>query len=94
VKSSATIPSRVDKAMDKEVSSNGNLGAGISIRMGPVEEMDIDAPQVNGHINGKRKSRGSIGAKKTYREDSSDDDTPLVREFPLLPYLSSDPISE
>ena len=46
--------------------------------MGPVEEMDIDGSKVNGQINGKRKSRGSIGAQKSYKEDSSDDDKPLV----------------
>ena len=69
--------------MDKNTSSNGHLNAGISIRMGPVEEMDVDGPHVNGHTNGKRKSRGSIGAKKTYKEDSSDDDKPLVRSSPF-----------
>jgi DNA topoisomerase-1 len=67
--------------MDKQQPSNGSLNHGISIRMGPVEEMEVDedAPATNG-ANGKRKSRGSIG--KTYKEATSSDDEedePLVR---------------
>jgi DNA topoisomerase I len=81
VKSSATISKSVDKAMDKEIPSNGHLGPGISIRNGPVGEMDVDArePATNGVSNGKRKSRGSI--RKAYKEatSSDEDDVPLVR---------------
>jgi hypothetical protein len=43
---------------------------GISIQFGPASGAE------NG-VNGKRKSRGSI-AKPVYRDDSSDDDVPLV----------------
>jgi DNA topoisomerase I len=77
--------------MDKQQPSNGNLNAGISIRHGPVEEMEVDderAPTTNG-VNGKRKSRGSVG--KTYKEATSSDeeeDKPLVRStLPSLPPL-------
>jgi DNA topoisomerase I len=80
LKSSPTISHKLDKAMDKQISSNGHLSAGISIRNGPVEEMDIDEPHVNGFTNGKRKSRGSIGGQKSYKESTStdEDDKPLV----------------
>jgi DNA topoisomerase-1 len=71
--------------MDKRNPSNGHVEPGISIRMGPVEDMDVDSPAVgNGHLNGKRKSRGSTTNGKTYKEasSSSDDDKPLVRDNP------------
>jgi hypothetical protein len=74
VKSSAQIPKSVDKALDKAL-PNGHSGTGISVRSGPVEEMDVDEPLANGAA--KRKSRGSI-VSKSYREDSSDEDAPLV----------------
>jgi hypothetical protein len=85
-KSAATIPKSLDKAMDKQQPSNGSLNPGISIRMGPVEEMEVDevAPATNG-VNGKRKSRGSVG--KIYREATSSDDEedkPLVRSVPFF----------
>ena len=64
--------------MDKQAPSNGHIEPGISIRMGPVDGMDVDTP--NGTANGKRKSRGSIPTA-TYKEQSGsdeDDDKPLV----------------
>jgi hypothetical protein len=96
VKSSKTISSSVDRAMDKEVPSKGHLDAGISLRMGPVQEMDVDdTPAVNGYANGKRKSRGSIGGQKKYKEaSSSDDETPLVRGYPSVGYFCSDRLIE
>ena len=49
--------------------------AGLSIRNGPVEDMDVDEPATNGH---KRKSRTSI-SKPAYKDVSdSDGDEPLV----------------
>jgi DNA topoisomerase-1 len=68
--------------MDKQVPSNGHVEPGISIRMGPVDDMDVDAP--NGNANGKRKSRGSIPTGKSYKEQSSseEDDKPLVGSIP------------
>lgn len=82
MKSEAYISKSIDKAMDKGDPSNGHVDPGVSIRMGPVEEMDVDTPaQPNGHTNGKRKSRGSTTNGKSYKEasGSSDDDKPLVR---------------
>lgn len=70
-----------DKAMDKQVPSNGHVEPGISIRMGPVDEMDVDAPATNGAANGKRKARTSIPNGRSYKDASSseEDDKPLVR---------------
>ncbi|KAH6637951.1 DNA topoisomerase 1 [Boeremia exigua] len=77
--SSETIPKSVDKAMDKQLPANGHVEPGISIRMGPVDAMDVDAP--NGTANGKRKSRGSIPTA-SYKDRSGsedDDDKPLSK---------------
>jgi DNA topoisomerase-1 len=60
--------------MDKQLPANGHVEPGISIRMGPVDDMDV------GMVNGKRKSRGSI-ATTSYKERSGsedEDDKPLV----------------
>jgi DNA topoisomerase-1 len=75
-----------DKAMDKQVPSNGHVEPGISIRMGPVDDkMDVDEPATNGNANAKRKARSSITNGKSYKDASSseDDDKPLVRSFTL-----------
>lgn len=77
--SNETISKEVDKAMDKQLPANGHIEPGISIRMGPVDNMDVDAP--NGTANGKRKSRGSIPTA-TYKEQSAsedDEDKPLSK---------------
>jgi DNA topoisomerase-1 len=81
VKSKERISKNEDRAMDKEVPSNGHVEPGISIRMGPVDDMDVDAPATNGNANGKRKARTSMTKGKTYKDASSseDDDKPLVR---------------
>ena len=66
--------------MDKANPPVQNGAAGISIRNGPVEQMDIDEPQINGAA-GKRKARSSMGIGKSYKEASDeedDDDVPLV----------------
>jgi DNA topoisomerase I len=87
VKSASRVPKSVDKALNKAHPSTNSVHPGISIRNGPVEEMDIDEPQMNGVANGKRKSRGSVGSKKPYKETSSsedDDDLPLVCYWHLL----------
>ena len=80
-----------DKAMDKEVPSNGHVEPGISIRMGPVDDMDVDAPATNGNANAKRKARSSITNGKSYKDASSsdEDDKPLVR----LPFTSQTPVA-
>ncbi|KAF2464040.1 uncharacterized protein BDR25DRAFT_99044 [Lindgomyces ingoldianus] len=81
VKSQDRISKKTDRALDKQIPSNGHVEPGISIRMGPVEDMDIDAPLTNGNVNGKRKSRGSIANGKSYKDASSsdEDDKPLSK---------------
>ena len=79
-KSANVIPKSLDEAMDKaQPAING--AAGISIRNGPIEEMDVDGPQLNGHASAKRKARNSNA--KSYKEESeeSDDAAPLVRDL-------------
>lgn len=82
-KSADTVSKAVDNAMDKQVQSNGDVKPGISIAMGPVEEMDVDTPGkpiTNGTSNSKRKA--SMGNGKSYKDASvseeEDDDAPLV----------------
>ncbi|MCJ1391715.1 DNA topoisomerase 1 [Xylographa bjoerkii] len=73
--------------MDKASSPEGDLIHGISIRNGPMEEMDIDGPAIkntkaNGAFTGKRKSRQSMTNGKSYKEASSEaeeDDKPLSK---------------
>ena len=79
VKSQALV-SAADKAMDKRT-PNGHTEPGVSIRNGPVDEMDVDSPPVNGNANGKRKTRASLTNGKPYKEASSseDDDKPLSK---------------
>lgn len=77
--------------MDRQV-SNRATAPGISIRNGPVEEMDVGdadkAPQTNGVAGGKRKARSSVTNGKSYKEDTSsgsEDNKPLVCRN-TLPY--------
>lgn len=81
-KSKDIIPESVDKAMDKANPPVANGAPGISIRNGPVDEMDVDEPSTNGHAGGKRKSRGSLKNNKTYKEESEDEEgeKPIVSE--------------
>jgi len=72
-KSEARISKAVDKAMDKQNTVNGDASAGVSVRHGPVNPMNID-PKTNGT---KRKSRNSI-TQISYKDDSDDEDLPLV----------------
>ena len=90
-KSGDVIPKSLDRAMDKANPSNHHVEPGISLRNGPIDEMDVDAPvhnghasneHTNGHINGKRKSRPSMSNGKSYKDasnESDEDDKPLVR---------------
>lgn len=76
----------MDRVTSKGRASNGHVNPGVSVRMGPVDVMDVDepeheGPQVNGNASGKRKSRGSLNQIKSYKEASEsdqDDDKPLV----------------
>ncbi|KAK3178962.1 hypothetical protein OEA41_001100 [Lepraria neglecta] len=73
-KSNDIIPKSVDKAMDKANPPAANGAPGISIRNGPMDEMEIDGPEVNGKASSKRKSRGSMGKGKSYKKASDEDD--------------------
>ena len=71
--------------MDKANPPAVHGAPGISIRNGPVDEMDIDEPAVNGNAHGKRKARSSMVNGKSYKEASEEDDEegkPLVRHWP------------
>ncbi|KAI9812403.1 MAG: DNA topoisomerase 1 [Pycnora praestabilis] len=82
-----TISHAVDAAMDQAIPSGDNVKPGVSLRNGPLEEMDVDgpdstAPHTNGAANGKRKARQSLSNGKNYKEASSeddDDDEPLSK---------------
>ena len=69
---------------DSAPATNGHVDPGISIRFGPVEDKDVkmeDGEDALGAV--KRKSRTSVGEKKSYAEaESSAEDEPLVRLSP------------
>lgn len=83
--SAPTISKADDRAMDAADSKAHMVPVGVSIRNGPVDQdkMDIDSP-VNGQT--KRKSRTSVDQSVNYKDESSDDEAPLVG-FPCLPSL-------
>lgn len=90
-KSKDIIPKSLDKAMDKANPTPKNAAPGISIRNGPLVEMDIDEPsanrlEINSHVNSKRKARNSTGNRKSYKEvsEDDDDDKPLVGQRPSV----------
>ena len=68
--------------MDKALPSNAVVQPGISIRNGPVEQVDTlmtdgNEALTNGHS--KRKVRESLNKPSYAEAESSDDDEPLVR---------------
>ena len=68
--------------MDKANPIPANAAPGISIRNGPMDEMDVDGPELNGHTSTKRKARTSLTNGKSYKEASdedNEDEEPLVR---------------
>ena len=66
--------------MDDTDTSMGELNPGVSIRMGPVEDMDVDSPATNGNGT-KRKSSMNGKSYKDTTESDDDDDVPLVRRM-------------
>ncbi len=71
--------------MDRANPSADTVQPGISLRYGPLEEMDVDelptkGMQTNSNVTGKRKARQGLSNGTTYKEASSDeeDDKPLV----------------
>ena len=82
-KSKDIIPKSVDKAMDKSNPAGKAAAPGISIRNGPVEEMDrVEAP----HVSSKRKARGTMNNGSSHKEasESEEDDKPLVSQKPFV----------
>ncbi|KAL8670730.1 MAG: hypothetical protein Q9168_004757 [Polycauliona sp. 1 TL-2023] len=77
-RSADTIPKSLDKAMDAANKPAKHAAPGISIRNGPVDDMDID--QQPG-TNGKRKGRASMTNGRSYRDasDDSEEDKPLSK---------------
>lgn len=80
-KSSDLIPKSVDRALDKAVPSGKTVEPGISLHNGPADDMDLGGsshrPGVsNGVSSSKRKSRTSL--PKSYKDESSDEDEPIV----------------
>ena len=59
---------------------------GVSIHFGPADDGDVEMPDadVNGTVQGKRKSRSSAANKSYLEQESSEeeDDEPLVRHYP------------
>lgn len=72
--------------MGDATETNGHVDPGVSIRFGPVQNDGDEAmkdadPQADA---GKRKSRSSVGQRKSYAEpESSEEDQPLVRQLLL-----------
>lgn len=87
LKSSERIPKSLDNAMDKANPFKNGVQMGISLRNGPVEEMEIDEPnggssKTSAVVSAKRKQRQSMTNGKSYKEASSEneeDEEPLVR---------------
>ena len=66
---------------DDTPAPNGYVRPGVSIRYGPVDGREVEMQDVEANGTGqiKRKSRGMAGVRKSYAEESSeDDDIPLV----------------
>ena len=68
--------------MDKAIPPVANGAPGISIRNGPMDEMDVDSPESKMHASTKRKARASLGYGPSYKEASDEDEEdekPMVR---------------
>ena len=71
----------VSKAEDSEAGKtlNDTMDPGVSMRMGPVQDMEVDSPAVNG-VNGKRKSRANGNTYKEATSSEEDEDAPLNKK--------------
>ena len=81
--SSAKIPTSVDRQMDKQMPTNGEVQPGISMANGPVTEQDtkmsdVNGAMTNGAVPAKRKVRESLARPDYADAESSDDDQPMV----------------
>ncbi len=72
--------------MDRSIHSNGHIDPGVSLRMGPVEEMELDEGHRTNGANGKRKARTN-GAIYKEASGSEDEDLPLVSFIPTHPAI-------
>ena len=75
------VAKKVDQAMDKTLPPSSDIQPGISIRNGPIQEIemaDANGVETNGDTT-KRKSRGTMH-RPSYAEaeSSEEDDKPLV----------------
>ncbi|KAJ5696132.1 hypothetical protein N7536_006544 [Penicillium majusculum] len=79
-KVSPKSPDVVEMA-DSKPATNGHVDPGISIRFGPVEDKDVKMEDGEDALGAsKRKSRASVGEKKSYAEaESSEEDEPLSK---------------
>ncbi|KAL8862762.1 MAG: hypothetical protein Q9178_000704 [Gyalolechia marmorata] len=77
-KSANIIPKSLDKAMDAANKPPKHAAPGISIRNGPVEDVDVDHQP---GTNGKRKGRASMNNGVSYKDatDDSEEDKPLSK---------------
>ncbi|KAL8783350.1 MAG: hypothetical protein Q9213_004669 [Squamulea squamosa] len=77
-KSTDIIPKSLDKAMDAANKPTKHAAPGISIRNGPVEDMDVDERY---GASGKRKGRAGMsnGVSHADESDDSEEDKPLSK---------------
>ena len=72
------------------MATNGHVKPGISMAMGPVDEMEVDKPTTNGLTNGKRKSSLANGRSYKDASDSEDEDVPLQKRRKTKPASDSE----
>lgn len=88
-----TEPADTDAKMADAPDANGDVEPGISVRFGPVQDNESNKADTENDVNGgganKRKTRGSVGQRKSYAEpESSGEDEPLVCFAPPCSYRS------
>ena len=90
------LGTRTDPKMRRATQTNGHVDPGVSIRFGPVKAnndvvMEDAGAEADDAAAPKRKSRASIGQRKSYvePESSEEDDQPLVRQSPSRQFLRS-----
>ncbi|GKZ19128.1 DNA topoisomerase 1 [Aspergillus brasiliensis] len=76
------ISSHTDSKMRDATETNGHVDPGVSIRFGPVQAgNDVEMADADAAAVPKRKSRSSVGQRKSYAEpeSSEEDDQPLSK---------------
>ena len=85
------IPSSVDASLDRQIPTNGRVLPGVSMVNGVMKKQDRDTTMVDAGsslANGVAKRKAQLARPDYADAESSDDDLPLVRVFPLLPQVS------